>query len=171
MPLGRNLDRVWPPGSFENLGRYKPWCLLDPSVLETMVPIHDVNTPIEVFLNSQLVWMLVAQRIGHQEDTAIVVEGAVVLENALGLDREDPAKDTHGGRGTVKVCWVLGYPLETPVVFGEESLQDMIGLLQGLGALESEFFDKAILKGPEEPFDPSLGLRGVGMDDPDTQLL
>ncbi len=59
---------------------------------------------------------------------------------------------------------------EACIVAWEESLQDGIGLRQGVRLCEPKFTDEPILEGTPKPFDPTLRLRGVGGDPLDAQL-
>lgn len=94
--------------------------------------------------------------VGHG---ALVGEAADVLEVLVGGQR--PVGAVRIGRGMGKAR----------IIAGEEAREDTIGVFEGARAGPTEFADQAILQGPPEPLDASLGLRRGGWDPADAEVL
>ena len=60
---------------------------------------------------------------------------------------------------------------EAAVVVGQESPQDLVGGVQIAGTGQTQFADQTILEDAPEAFDAALGLRTVGSDVGDAELL
>src|SRR2546430_1474507 len=67
--------------------------------------------------------------------------------------------------------WVGGGAREAPVEVGDEGRQIGVGGLEGRDPSEPQFADEAVLQGLPQPLDAALGLRGVGLDVADPELL
>lgn len=105
------------------------------------------------------------EQMGAQGQGVIIGDGAEVLEaeDGSGIERVRP--------GAVDRLWVGGGLGEARIVAGDKPAEEHVGLRLGADAGHPEFSDEAILQGPEEALDPSLGLRTAGGDPADAQFL
>ena len=95
-------------------------------------------------------------------------DGPVVVNLPGILKTEDVVEvDTRGG--AVDVSNGLGMSEASVVVIDEEGLEDMVRVVDGRDVLFAQIFNETILLGTVGSFDPALGLRGVSVDEVDTE--
>src|SRR5678809_982635 len=98
-------------------------------------------------------------------------DGVIGADDAL-VTQAEAASEIEAARQGAEVAHGFGGGArETLVVVEAESGQYGVGLLQGGGVDEAEFADQAVLTGAPDAFDAALGLRGVGGDLLDAELV
>lgn len=135
--------------------------------------IADRDGPIEMFPDHD-VGLGVAAPMRAGEDLEQVLpepHGVVVGHGALVREAADVLEVLIGGQWPVGAVRIGGCVSEARIIAGEEAREDRIRFLQGACASPAEFADQAILKGPPEPFDATLGLRRGGGDPTDAEVL
>lgn len=100
-----------------------------------------------------------------------MADRVVVTEKPIFLDREDSLELETFGEGTMKICRVFRFSLETAVVSGEVTSEKTVGLLFGFDLFKTHLFDQTILEDAKEPFHPSLGLGRIRVNHSDAELL
>lgn len=103
--------------------------------------------------------------MAEEVNGVVIGDGAPVGEVDAGIGLG------QGEDGTISGAR-LGSRLAEVLVEGwQKGRQDGIGLGGIAGTSAAQGLDQAVLKGLEEAFDPSLGLRRVGGDEADAQLI
>ena len=111
-----------------------------------------------------------ALRLGRDLETASVpLHDVVVADAALVMKAADAVQIF--GSGTPSLFRLARGATEAAVVVGQEAAQDLVGGVQIVGTGQTQFAGEAILKGAPEAFDAALGLRTVGGDVGDAELL
>jgi hypothetical protein len=108
---------------------------------------------------------------GDLEPFPVEGDGVVAGDGALMLEGEDLFRLQIGRPGTVGGAGVSCRESEAGVEGGQVGPEDAIGFLQGSSLSFAQFLDQSILKGAKESFHTSLGLRGVGGEGFDSQLM
>ena len=98
-------------------------------------------------------------------------DGVVVGHGARVLEAEHGVRIHSVGPGAVGGIRLGRLDSEAGVEAGPEFKQEAIGLLESAGPGEPQLLDQAILERSEEAFNASLGLRRVGGDELDAQLV
>jgi hypothetical protein len=96
-------------------------------------------------------------------------DGVVPSDRTRVATAEDPVQLTR--RPPPDGGDVRGRARKAPVVVGNEGGQELLGRLKAGDTTHPQFTGEAILQGGPEPFDPALGLRRVGRDVGDPQIL
>lgn len=111
-----------------------------------------------------------APRAGAElEETAAQLHGVVVLDGALVLEAANPLEMRRGGPpGGIRMRRGLR---EARIVLREKPVKHALGLFHCAGLGQPEFDHETILKRPKEPLDAPPGLRRMGADPADPQLL
>jgi len=126
-----------------------------------MFPDHDVGLGVAA-----------AMRAGEDlEHVLAELHGIVIGHGALVGEAADVLEVLVGGQRPVGAVRIGGCVSEARIVAWEELREDRIRFLQSAGASPAEFAGQAILKGPPEPFDATLGLRRGGRDPADAEVL
>lgn len=99
-----------------------------------------------------------ARRAGAElEETAVQLQGVVVLDGALVLEAANPREIRRGGPPCgLRMRRGLR---EARIVLREKPVQHALGLFHRAGLGQSEFDHEPILKRPKEPLDAPPGLR------------
>ena len=111
-----------------------------------------------------------ALRLGRDLEMASVpLHDVVVADAALVMKAADAIQIF--GSGTPSLLRIARRTTEAAVVVGQEVAQDLVGGVQIVGTSQTQFTGKAILKGAPETLDATLGLRTLGSDVSDAELL
>ena len=95
-------------------------------------------------------------------------DGPVIVDLPGILKAEDVVEvDTSGG--TVDVSNGLGMSEPSVVVIDEEGFENVVSVVDRRDILFAQVFDETILLGSVGSFDTALGLRGVSVDEVDTE--
>ena len=105
------------------------------------------------------------------EETAVDLDGVVVLDGALVLEAADAVEVTLGRSRPPSGFEVRRGLREAGIVAREKPVEHALGLRQGARLGEAELDDQAILEGAEEPLDSSLRLWGMRTDPTDAEFL
>ena len=109
-------------------------------------------------------------RLGRDLETvSIPLHDIVVADRALVMEAADAIEIF--GSGTPSFFGIARRATEATVVIGQEAAQDLVGGVQIVGTGQTQFTGEAILKGAPEAFDATLGLRTLGSDVGDAELI
>ena len=103
------------------------------------------------------------------EAASVPLHDVVVADAALVMKAAD-AVEIFGSGPPSFFCFAR-CATEAAVVVGQEAAQDLVGGVQIVGAGQTQLAGETILKGAPETFDASLGLRTLGSDVGDAELL
>ena len=98
-------------------------------------------------------------------------DGVIGTDDALVAQAEAARKIEAAWQGAEVPSGIGGGAGEALVVVGTELGEHGIGVLHGGGADEAEFADQTVLAGAPDAFDAALGLRRVGGDLFDAELV
>ncbi len=76
-----------------------------------------------------------------------------------------------GGEGTMHVFLISWWLAETSVEISNEFRNVVVSSFYRVDTAKPQFFDQSILQGLVRTFNSTLGLRGIGADDIDVQLI
>jgi hypothetical protein len=107
---------------------------------------------------------------GELEDAPLQLERVIVLDRAAVPETTDPVKVGADGGGAPGGHGMRGHAGEARIIAREKPGEHAGRLGEGAGVREAEFDHEPILEGAEEPFNPTLGLRGVGANPRDAQF-
>ena len=108
---------------------------------------------------------------GQSDGVSAEGDGVVGGDDALVMKAEATI-EIEAARQAAEVAGGLGRRTgEAPIVVGAEAVEHGVGLGQGGGLSETKFADQAILTGAPDALDAALGLRGMGGDLLDAELL
>jgi hypothetical protein len=99
-----------------------------------------------------------------QPDGVVISHGSFIAKRAYPIDINPPRQGAPG------LVWFLRGAAKLPVMGLQKALQEEIGLLDICDTTPFEFCNEPILEGSKQSLDPSLGLRGKGIDGLDTKL-
>src|ERR1700674_3144905 len=144
---------------------------LSAGVAEFSISVIDGNPSFERFVKLDLCpGEAEALRVGRDLETASVpLHDVVVADRALVMKAADAIQILRSG--TPGFFRLAGRTAEAPVVVGQEAAEDFVGRFHFGCTGEAEFAGEAILKGAPQAFDAALGLRGLGGDVGDAELL
>jgi hypothetical protein len=98
------------------------------------------------------------------EETLAELDGVIVGHSAQGLEAADAIQGVLGGRWSPGGGGILRAAREAGIIAREEARQHALGVGEGTRAGQPQLRAEAILQGPKEPLDASLGLRRMGAD-------
>ena len=107
--------------------------------------------------------------LGDLEALALPLHDVVVADHALMNEAAD-AVEIFGGWAPCGLHFT-GTAGEAAVVVGDKDAQDGVGGIEIAGLRQAEFAGEAILKHAPEAFDAAFGLRAVGGDESDAELI
>jgi hypothetical protein len=105
------------------------------------------------------------------EEAPVELHRVIALDGAQVLETADAVEVCLGRSGPPGGCRVRRRVREVGIVAREKPVEHALGLGDGRRLSEPEFDDEAILKGAKEPLDATLGLRGVGANPADAEVL
>jgi PAS domain S-box-containing protein len=103
------------------------------------------------------------------QPAAVPLHNVIVADDAFMGEATD-AFEVFRSRAPGVGC-VAGSASEAAVVVGDEASQDAVGRVQIVGLGQAEFAGEAILKHAPKAFDAAFGLRALGGDEGDAELL
>jgi hypothetical protein len=106
---------------------------------------------------------------GDLKEAAVDREGVVLLDGTS--IREAADRVEVGGSSAPRGGRIRGASGEACVVAGHKSGEHAGRVGKGAGVRQAELDHETILEGAEEPFDPTFGLRGMGADPLNAQLV
>lgn len=95
----------------------------------------------------------------------------ILGDGASFFNTEDLVKERGGRRFSEDRGSLFGRKYKALIGVFQHRFENGIGLLHGAGVGKSEFGDQAILEDTPLAFDTAFGLRGVCLDDGDTELI
>src|SRR5258708_14282442 len=111
-----------------------------------------------------------ALRLGRDLEAASVpLHDVVVADAALVMKAADAVESV--GSGPPSLFGFARGTTEAPVMIGQEAAQDLVGSDQIVSPGQTQLAGEAILEGAPEAFDATLGLRTLGRDVGDAELL
>jgi len=105
------------------------------------------------------------------EEAPIELHRVIVLDGTLVLEAADAVEVCRSRCGAPRGVTVGRCLREAGIVAGEKPVEHALGLRERARLGETELDDEAILEGPKEPLDPTLGLRGMRTDPADAEFL
>src|SRR5437879_6651391 len=138
---------------------------------EALLPVEDEQPAIEEFadLGAAAGVGAAAGAPGNLHPTRAEADGVVAGDDAWIATAEETIE--LAGRPPPDAGRVGRGPGEAAVEVGEEGGQVGIGRLEGGDPAEAQLADEAVLQGLPQTLDAALGLRGVGLDIADAELL
>src|SRR5271169_1494817 len=151
--------------------KMSPLYSLSTGVVEFGIAVIDRNFTLERFTELNFgPGEAEALRLGRDLETAAVpLHDVVVADRTLVMKTADAIQ--FGGSGTPGLLRFPRRPAEAAIVVGEKAAEDCVGRFDIGGAGQPEFAGQAILKSAPEALDAALGLRTVGRDVGDAELL
>ena len=148
-----------------------PWVISSVSHAESGISVKDRNVSFERFVELHFgPSEAEALRLGRDlEMASLPLHNIVVADVAFMMKAADAIQIFWGGApGFFRIARGA---TEAAVVVGQEAAQDLIGGVQIVGTGQTQFACEAILKSAPETFDATLGLRTLGCDVSDAELL
>src|ERR1700688_1458235 len=139
--------------------------------VEFVVCVIDRNLSFQRFIELHLspseteaVWL------GRDLETASVPLDDIVIADATFVMEAADAIEIFGS-GTPSLLGIARRATETSVVVRQEAAKDLVGGIQIVGTGQTQLAGEAILKRAPEAFDAALGLRTLGSDIGDAELI
>src|ERR1019366_30802 len=107
---------------------------------------------------------------GRDLETASIPLHDIVVANAALMMKAADAIQLGGSRA-ISLFRIARQASEAAVVVEQEAAQDLVGGVEIVGTGQTQFTGEAILKGAPEAFDTALGLRTLGSDIGDAELI
>jgi hypothetical protein len=127
--------------------------------------VEKLHTPIQqhMHIDSLIGMRAKGRELGDLEDRGIEGDGIVFGHGAALLETQGllNLKGTYFSPGRLSVS---GGFREPPVVHGEITIQDRLGLGWGFGSGHPQLTNQSVLKGSPQPLDSTLGLRRACQD-------
>jgi hypothetical protein len=101
----------------------------------------------------------------HQIDFTLMDDGGIGIETALGFNTQHAIEIQLPGHPTMQIRGLSRLDPKALVIAGQILFQKPVGVGQAGHSRQAHLLDQAILKRPKQPFNPSLGRRGMGMND------
>ena len=91
--------------------------------------------------------------------------GGIGIETALGFNTQHAAQIQLPGHPTMQIRGLSRLNPKALVVEGQIVFQKPVGCGQASHSCQAHLLDQTILESPKQPFNASLGSRGMGMND------